>query len=128
MKTPSKAALLAENAELKHAVGVRDEYLMHAFRGEVSFTSKGRTRLGICGETRAHGGVVLEAFKDVAGVWHVAGVYYWESFYEKARNFPVRHDDTDGQDRRTCASQVAAQVAKKQADFYAPKVAAACKL
>ena len=121
MKT-SKANLIQENAQLSAAVAVRDEYLMHAFRGEVTFISKGQTRLGICGETRAHGGVVIESNRDNTGKWYVFGVHYWESFYQRIREYPLRHDDKEGQDLRTCAMQAAAHIAKVQAEFYAPKV------
>lgn len=126
MKTPSKSELLKENAELRHALEVREQYLSHAFRSEVTFIQKGATRLGICGECRAHGGIVLEANRDNTGKWYVFGVHYWEAFAARVRAYPYRLDDKEGQDLRTCVEQVAKHVADKQADFYSVKTAEAC--
>ena len=122
MKTLNKSDLLKQNEELSHAIWVRDQYLEHAFRGEVTFISKGGQRLGICGETRAHGGIVLEAANDT-GKWYVVGVHYWEAFAQKIRNYPFRHDDKEGQNLRTCVEQASKHIANIQAAFYAPRVA-----
>ena len=128
MRTRMKSDLLRENAEISAALNVRDCYLTQAFRGDVTFISKGAVRLGICAETHAHGGVVLEAHKDNPGNWYVVGVHYWEEFSKRIREYPFRHDDYEGLDLRTCVEQVQKHVSAKQAAFYAPKVAEACRI
>jgi hypothetical protein len=127
MKTLSKSELVKQNAELKSALDVREEYLTHAFRSEVTFIQKGNSRLGICGETRAHGGVVLEAARDEeTRKWYVVGVHYWEARNATIAAHPFRHDDKEGLDLRTCYNQAARHVAEAQAKFYAPKIAEVC--
>lgn len=123
MKTLKKTDLLSENKRLSAALDVHEAYLMHAFRGEVTFVSKGNVRIGYCGETRAHGGIVLEAMRGDGGQWYVFGVHYFEAWYEGIRNYPVRDDDKERIDLRICATQAASQIAEKQAAFFAPKVA-----
>lgn len=110
---PSKADLIAENKKLKNAISVRDLYLSHAFRSEVTFIQKGSMRLGICGETRAHGGIVLHAWRD-EGKWNVLTVEHWETFAQLVRVYPYRHDDKEGHDLRDCVEQVAKHVQAKQ--------------
>lgn len=127
MKTPKKSDLLRENGELRHSLNLHEQYLAHAFRSEVTFIQKGGMRLGICGETRAHGGIVLESARAQDGKMFVVGVFYWESYYQSVRAYPARHDDKEAQDRRTCAEQVAKHVNAKQAAFYAPRVPMACQ-
>lgn len=122
MKTPSKTQLLQENTELRRERDLMQEYLSHAFRSKVTFIQKGPTRLGLCGECRAHGGVVLEAMKDDAGQWTVIGVYYFEARRDYVAKYPVRHDDDERQAWRTCYSQAARHVADIQHAFYAPRV------
>jgi hypothetical protein len=122
---PSKANLINRVAELERELSVRDIYLSYAFKSEVTHITKGTCKLSVCAECAAHGGVVLESMRDNTGKWYVVGVYYWESFYTKVREYPARHDDVEAQDRRACASSVAKHVADKQAAFYAPRVAQA---
>lgn len=128
MQTPkiSKAQLLADNAELRRAVALRDEYMLHALKGEVHFISKGTTRLGYCGATRAHGGVVCEFICENNRAVMVAGFYYFEPRRDYVRAYPVLGNDQERQDWRTCYERVASEISKEQAEFYAPKVAEAC--
>ena len=126
MKTPSKAQLLLDNANLRRSLDLYQEYLTLAFRDGIRHVNKGATRLSYGGACRAHGGIVLESVRHVDSHHRsVVGVFYFEQFRAEVAAYPLRSDDKDGQDRRTCCEQVAQLIAREQADFYAPKVAVA---
>ncbi len=121
---PTKSSLRI--AELEKALGLHEQYLSHAFRSEVTHITKGDVRLSICGESRAHGGIVLEAMRsEHNSPWSVIGVFYWEAYRENVRLYPARHDDKEAQDRHILVDQVTAHVNKIQSAFYAPRVAEA---
>lgn len=129
-KSPSKSDLAAQVELLRTEIACRDVYLREAFRGKVTHFTKGPHKLSVCGETSASGGVICQSqtcdSSDARkGTPYVVGVYYFETWFAKLREYPFRSDDAEGFALRALADTVARHVADRQAEFYAPKVAAA---
>ncbi len=126
MKLLSKAEANRQLTEIRHERDCLFLAMSSTQAGDVTWTFKGSQKLGICRECAPCGGIVLVCQRDNADrKWAFIGAYYWEAWHASIRSLPIRHDDKEAQDLRTCAEQVASQISSKQSAFYAPKVAAA---
>jgi len=123
MRPKTKDTLIQENIELHHQNHLRDEIIAAMVKGNIAYFGRGHFRLGICGETRAHGGAVIEMVRETTHeAWRVNGVYFWEKYIQEVRQYPVKYNDAEMQNRRNIAEDVAVYVVEQQRNYFQPKI------
>ena|ERR1035441_4552220 len=86
MKKLSRLALEERVTELDRLSGVLSIALQESVNEGITWFGLGNVRIGVCRPEGAHGGVVLDSWKDNDCEERYTSAYYWEEWWPKVRD------------------------------------------